>query len=319
MIIIEVEGLTKSFGDQVVVNDVRFFVNKGEIFGLLGPNGAGKTTLIRMLSTLLVPDKGKAKIFNFDISKEGKQVRKRILLVRQESVSDPFITGRDLLEFYGKIYGLNKTERSQWINMIIKKFQLEGDIDKLIRECSGGTKRKIMLGKALLINSDCIFLDEPTAGLDPRMRRTFWEFIKEVNRRGTTILLTTHDMQEADTLCDRVALMDKGKIIAIDTPDNLKRKIKGRNIIDVTGQKLRDCKKEIDKLAYVEKAQCKQSQKAEELNMLENLIIYVDDAESRLTEIISLLKKYGATIDSVRVRTPTLEDVFLHYTGRGLD
>ncbi|MEM0201149.1 MAG: ATP-binding cassette domain-containing protein, partial [Candidatus Micrarchaeaceae archaeon] len=225
---IEVESLVKKFKDLIAVNGISFKVNSGEIFGLLGPNGAGKTTTIKMLTTLVEPTSGKAKIAGFDINKDKSKVRKNIGIVFQDPSLDDKLTGRENLIFHGMLYGLDTKVMKKKISEVLKLVELEDKADIFVENYSGGMKRRLEIARGLIHQPKIIFLDEPTVGLDPQTRRKIWEYIIELNKKHkTTIILTTHYIEEADFLCRRVAFVDHGKIVALDTPEKLKNRMGG--------------------------------------------------------------------------------------------
>ena len=238
--IIEVRGLTKIYeeGNVLAVDNIDFNIKKGEIFALLGPNGAGKTTTISMLSTLLTPTKGTAIVNNFDVCKEPHKVRKSIGLVFQEPSLDTELKGWENLELHGILYKIPKKERRKRIEEVLKLVDLEDKADIFVKNYSGGMKRRLEIARGLLHRPKVLFLDEPTLGLDPQTRRKIWDKIKELNQGELqmTILITTHYMDEADELADRICIMDHGKIIAMDTSENLKKRISGE-IIEIEFEK----------------------------------------------------------------------------------
>ncbi|RLG31507.1 ABC transporter ATP-binding protein, partial [Methanosarcinales archaeon] len=222
---IEVRDLTKRYRGNgfAAVDHVSFSVENGEIFALLGPNGAGKTTTIKILTTLLKPTSGTAKIAGFDVSKDKDSVRRSIGIVFQEPSLDWRLTGRENLDFHARIYGIGRREREERIEEVLKLVELEDKADVVVDKYSGGMKRSLELARGFIHSPKVLFLDEPTLGLDTHTRRRIWDYIRELNdKEGVTIVLTTHHMEEADYLCERVGIMDQGKIIALDTPKNLK-------------------------------------------------------------------------------------------------
>jgi ABC-2 type transport system ATP-binding protein len=235
MSIIEVKELTKIFnGDLTAVDNISFTVEEGEIFGFLGPNGAGKTTTLNMLATLLRPTSGTATINGFDITKDQDNVRRSIGYVFQDPTLDIELTGRENLDFHGRIYGLTKEERQKRTKEILEVVQLTDRADALVKTYSGGMKRRLEIGRGLLHYPKVLFLDEPTLGLDPQTRRAIWEYIQRLNQEhNVTIILTTHYTSEADHLCERIQIIDFGKIVALDTAENLKARLEG-DIVGLT-------------------------------------------------------------------------------------
>ncbi|MFX0168631.1 MAG: ATP-binding cassette domain-containing protein, partial [Candidatus Hodarchaeota archaeon] len=235
MSIIEVKELTKVFnGNLTAVDNISFTVDEGEIFGFLGPNGAGKTTTLNMLATLLRPTNGTAIVNGFDILKEPDNVRRSIGFVFQDPTLDIELTGRENLDFHGRIYGLTKQQRQERIKEILEVVQLTERADVYVKTYSGGMKRRLEIARGLLHYPKVLFLDEPTLGLDPQTRRAIWEYIQRLNReQNVTIILTTHYTTEADYLCNRIQIIDFGKIVALDTTENLKAGLEG-DIVSLT-------------------------------------------------------------------------------------
>lgn len=228
MFAIETNNLTKEFDGIKAINDLNLKITQGEIFGLLGPNGAGKTTLISMLSTLLRPSSGTAKVNGFDIIKHRKEVRRSIGIVFQDPSLDTRLTGIENLEMHAGLYGVPKTERKNRINEILEIVALSDRANDIVRTYSGGMKRRLEIARGLIHYPKILFLDEPTLGLDPQTREYLWEYIKKLaDREKITILVTTHYMDEADFLCNRVAIMDHGEIKVLDEPENLKNSLEG--------------------------------------------------------------------------------------------
>jgi len=303
---IDIIGLSKHFDDLKAVDRISFSINKGEIFGLLGPNGAGKTTTIKMLATVLRPTNGNAKVWGYDIQESPDDVRRAIGIVFQDPAIDDYLTGEENLDFHARMYGMKKEIRKKRIKTVLKLVNLLDKADILVKEYSGGMKRRLEIARGLMHYPKVLFLDEPTLGLDAQTRRAIWEYIKKLNNEEKiTIILTTHYMEEADYLCDRVAIIDKGKILTIDTPDNLKETIGG----DIISLKVSNPKK-------LEKIYRKQTF-VKNIKMHDGFInLYVENAEKKIPRIIEMANKTGVEVESANIHKPTLEDVFLHYTGR---
>jgi len=245
MLTIETKNLTKEFNGLKAVDNISFGVEEGEIFGLLGPNGAGKTTTIKMLATLLKPTKGEAKVCGFDILRERDELRNSIGIVFQEPALDNRLTGFENLDFHARLYGLDSKTRKKRVQEVLTLVELEDKANIIVRNYSGGMQRRLEIARGLMHYPKVLFLDEPTLGLDPQTRHRIWDYILKLNQKEKiTIILTTHYMEEADILCQRVGIIDFGKIVALDTSQNLKNIFKKPTLEDVflhlTGRKIRD-------------------------------------------------------------------------------
>jgi len=297
---IKTESLTKTFGKITAVSELDLEVEEGEIFGLLGPNGAGKTTLISMLCTILKPTSGRDWVNGFDIVKEPGKVRKSIGIVFQQASVDDLLTGRENLALHNLLFEVPKAVRKQRIDEVLAIVNLEKRADDFVNTYSGGMRRRLELARGIMHHPKILFLDEPTLGLDPQTREHIWEYIKELaEKECMTVMLTTHYMEEAEELCDRVAIIDYGKIVALDSPEALKSRIAG-DVVTVK-QKIPDIER-IRKLDYV--------MKAEEKDGLQ--YISIKDASKHLQDLLT----NTGPIEFVEVRRGTLNDVFLHFTGR---
>ena len=239
-----IEKLTKKFEDKMAVEDLSLQVAKGELFGLLGPNGAGKTTIINILCGLVKPTSGTAKIFGFDVQKETQRVKEQIGVCIQETAIYPYLTAIENLELFGKLYGMNKKLIKERSKMLLTKMALTEDAKRVTAKYSGGMKRRLSLALALIHDPQIAFLDEPTVALDPQSRHAVWDFIKDQKTKGKTIILTTHYMEEAEELCDRIGIIDHGKLIALGTPKELIAKNQVKNLeevfIQLTGSNMRE-------------------------------------------------------------------------------
>ena len=306
MDIIITYGLTKKFGDLTAVNNLSFNVKKGEIFGFLGPNGAGKTTTIKMLTTLLNPTSGTATIAGFDIIKQRDEVRKNIGVVFQEPALDVELTGKENLEYHARMYGLSRDKRKKRINDVLELVNLWDKRDVLVKNYSGGMKRRLEIARGLMHYPVVLFLDEPTLGLDAQTRRAIWAYIKKMNKEeGTTIFLTTHYMEEAEYLCNRVGIIDYGKLLVIDDISNLKNSV-GKDVITLSCTDADRFVKILENEKWVEK-----------IKRHEGLVTFgVEKGDEKIPEIIEIARKQDIRIKSISVRKPTLDDVFLSYTGR---
>jgi ABC-2 type transport system ATP-binding protein len=241
---IETHGLTKVFNRFTAVDHVDLIVRRGEIYGFLGPNGAGKSTTIRMLCTLISPTAGTAKVDGYDIVKEGNEVRKRIGLVSEKMIMYPRLTALENLMFFGRLYGIDRETLRKKSEQLLEMVKLTPFKDKLVGGFSSGMRQRVNVIRAILHDPEILFLDEPTTGLDPQSTRFVRDLVRELRQRGHTIVLTTHIMEEADELSDRVCVIDHGKIMAVDTPQGLKQKYNTERLLDVflelTGRELRD-------------------------------------------------------------------------------
>jgi len=306
--IIETENLTKIFDGNTAVDHIQFSVNKGEIFGFLGPNGAGKTTTIKMLTTLLYPSEGSASIAGFDILKQRANVRENIGVVFQEPALDTELTGRENLDFHARMYGLESETRKKRIQQVLTLVDLGDKIDVIVKHYSGGMKRRLEIARGLMHSPTVLFLDEPTLGLDTQTRRAIWEYVKQLNREeNTTIFLTTHYMDEADFLCDRIGIIDHGKILVINTVDTLKKSV-GHDVITLSCSDSGRLQKRLEQEPWVSNITPHAS----------FLTLGVERGEEKIPTIFDIARTINISISSIDVRKPTLDDVFLYYTGRSM-
>ena len=304
--IIEVRDLSHSFGEVVAVDSVSFTVRKGEIFSFLGPNGAGKSTTINVLTTLLPIQKGEVRIAGHNVATEPSLVRKAIGIVFQEETLDRDLTVWEILEFHGRLYSMPRDERRARIDEMIRLVELEKKRDELIKHLSGGMKRRLEIARGLMTRPEVLYLDEPTLGLDPQSRLRVWDYIRQVNREGTTIFLTTHYMDEADSLSDRISIIDHGKIIVSGTSDELKNALGEDMIYLETGD---DAKTTGILTGLPEVRGVKPSFRG--LSVTLN-----NEGTKTLPVILDRLKEGGVLIRSANLKKPTLDDVFVHFTGR---
>jgi ABC-2 type transport system ATP-binding protein len=241
---IVIENLTKKFEDVTALDSLSLEIEKGELFGLLGPNGAGKTTLIKVLCGLLEPTSGSANVAGYDIRKEAAKVKELIGVCPQDATAYSFLTGRENVELFGNLEAMPKEKLKKNADELLEKMSLTEDADRRLGKYSGGMKRRINLIIALVHDPEIAFLDEPTVAMDPQSRHAVWDFIKELERKNKTIILTTHYMEEAQELCDRVGIIDHGKLIALGTPKQLMDKFQAKNLeevfIELTGRKIRE-------------------------------------------------------------------------------
>ncbi|VVB89419.1 putative ABC transporter ATP-binding protein [uncultured archaeon] len=308
---IETDRITKKFGDITAVNNISIEVGTGELFGLLGPNGAGKTTLISMLSTMIEPTAGSAKVWGFDVGRESSKVRQNIGMVFQDTTLDDRLTGRENLDLHGRLYGLDSKTRKKRIAEVLSLVELADRADAIVKTYSGGMMRRLEIARGLMHHPHVLFLDEPTLGLDPQTRTHIWEYIRTLNKEeGVTIVLTTHYMEEADHLCGRIAIIDNGEIVALDTPEALKEML-GGDVITLEAERREDT----TRLSEVYKNNgcvCIVSLKGNEV------FITVREGERQIPHVLALASDAGIPIRSVSLRKPTLDDVFLHHTGKAI-
>lgn len=306
--VIEVDQLTKMFGDLVAVDHISFTVKRGEIFGLLGPNGAGKSTTIKILTTLLNPTSGTAKICGYDVVRERDEVRRCIGIVFQDRSVDRRLTGRQNLDFHARMYSMSKEEREAKIEEVLDLLELKGKENVPLSNVPEGVRRRFEVARGFMTYPEVVFLDEPTIGFDIRARMDLWNQIRRAKEiEGTTVVLTTHFIDEADYLCDRVAIIDHAKIIALDTPDKLKEAV-GTDVISV---QTADHQQE----AFLELAK-----KLEWVKRVEeygnSLMLSVEGHDGRVPDLIDFADQHGIQIIGIDEHRPSLEDVFVHFTGR---
>jgi len=309
---ITTQDLTKKFNGLVAVDHINFKVKSGEIFGLLGPNGAGKTTTINMLITLLKPTEGTAYVSGFDIRREPEKIRERIGVVFQDMTVDRNLTGYENMWLHGKLYNIPEKELKRKIKELLEFVELEKWANVELRKYSGGMIRRLEIARGLLHTPEILFLDEPTLGLDPQTRAHIWDYIRRTKKeKDMTILLTTHYMDEAEKLCDKIAIIDHGKIIAIGTPEQLKKMI-GGDIIYITISKENHNIK-----SFMEAIKNDVSEKIKILNT-NTLAITVENAPEKIPLIFDTAQSNGVKILEIKYSRPTLDDVFLQLTGRKL-
>lgn len=298
---IEISGLTKKFGDFIAVDHLDLKVYKGEIFGLLGPNGAGKTTTIRMLCGLMAPTEGSIKILGYNIPEQRNEAIRKIGYMAQRFSLYEDLTVYENMEFYGRLYGLKGSLLRERILKLLDFLELSEFKDRLAGKLSGGMKQRLALGVALIHNPSLLILDEPTAGVDPSLRRAFWNYFRSLNKEGTTILVTTHYMDEAEN-CDRIGLMSKGKLIAIGSPRELKRKAFGGDVIELK------IKGDIDSLPL----KILETRKENDITIVRAVL---NDISKELPNIFNLLDSYNIKLISVEPINISLEEVFIKLLG----
>ncbi len=306
---ISARDLTKRFGDLVAVNGISFDVEEGEIFGFLGPNGAGKTTTINMLVTIMRPTAGEAYVAGYSVRDEPVKVRESIGVVFQDNTVDRNLTGWENLYIHGLIYGLGGEELKRKVNEALEFAELTKFKDVVVKNYSGGMMRRLEIARALMHHPKVLFLDEPTIGLDPQTRAKIWDYIRRLREeKGVTIFLTTHYMDEAEELCDRVAIIDHGRIVAMGSPEDLKREL-GGDALYLKGSG------DLEGLAE----EAVDEGVALSFRMLDGAVaLRVSDASRAIPAIFKLASELGIAIEEIKYSQPSLGDVFLHYTGREL-
>ena len=307
---IEVDRLTKRFGDLVAVNEVSFNVEQQEIFGLLGPNGAGKTTLIRILTTLTPPTSGTARVGGYDIVNGADGVRRTLGVIPQAFTSDPELTAKENMMIHAKLYGVPANQRDALIDRLLEAVELLRFGDALVKTFSGGMRRRLEIARGLVHSPKIMFLDEPTTGLDPVSRSHVWEMIRLLrDKSDLTILLTTHYMEEADKLCDRIAIVDHGKLVALDTPVRLKDSVPGTEIVEAEF--------EGEPADWIE--QLRTLDHATGATEHDGVVhITSHDGPATVAALMDTARARKVTVKRVSVQSTTLDDVFLHYTGTAL-
>jgi ABC-2 type transport system ATP-binding protein len=303
---IDASELTMRYGSLVAVDHVSFKVLKGEIFGFLGPNGAGKTTTIKILTTLLRPTSGKASVLGHDVVSEGSKIRPKIGVVQQEQSYEYALSVDGNLDLYGVLWNVSKEERKKRIELLLDKFGLRAARKTAPPELSMGQRRRLQVAREFMHDSELMFLDEPTTGLDPQARRVTLDFIREKARNGVTVFFTTHIMEEAEYVCDRIAIIDRGRILALDTVKNVKQKFGGVSVIqvrfaDYSGDDL--CRR-LQSLSGVQRVICPQQRD-------EPFKLFVEDANKLMPEIIEVAATLRLRITELRVEEPSLDDVFV--------
>ncbi len=303
---IETKDLFKRFEDVEAIKGITLDIDEGELFGLLGPNGAGKTTLISMLCTIERPTSGSASIYGHDVRKEPDTVRGLIGIVFQDPSLDSNLTGMENLEFHGRLYKVPRSEIAERINDVLELVELSDKADIIVKKYSGGMKRRLEIARGLLHHPKVLFLDEPTLGLDPQTRRHIWDYIVRLKKeKQITIILTTHYMDEADQLCDRIAIVDHGKVVAMDTPENLKHDVGGDVVIMTIPKGGEELKVKLEQFEFVKSTQLVDG----------TLRLSVDKGETAIPVVMDVARQEGIAVPSISLREPTLEDIFIKYTG----
>jgi ABC-2 type transport system ATP-binding protein len=307
---IQVQDIIKKFGNFTAVDGITFHVGHGEFFGLLGPNGAGKSTLIRMMTTLIPTTSGTAKVNGFDVMKEADSVRRSIGVIPQAMTSDLELSVEENLLIFSKFYGVPREKRKRLIPELIAAVELTAWADKPVKNLSGGMRRRVEIARGLVHEPKIFFLDEPTTGLDPVSRVAVWEMLQKIKQeRDLTVLITTHYMDEADKLCDRIAIVDHGKLVALDSPMKLKASIPGKNVLEVSFSS--------PPADWID--QLKALPEVESVSSHENIFrISSQNGPATTMALMELSARAGISVHSLSVQSTSLDDVFVHYTGRQL-
>jgi len=304
-IALQIRNLTRRFDNLVAVDNISFEIRQGEVFGLLGPNGAGKTTTLSMLATMLVPTSGSATVNGIDIGADPDGVRRSIGIVFQDQSLDEELTAAENMDFHGRLYRIPSEIRNPRITELLTLVELNDRRNDIVKTFSGGMRRRLEIARGLLHHPSVLFLDEPTLGLDPQTRNHLWQYIAALAKeKGITVILTTHYMEEADRLCDRIAIIDHGKIIAIDTPKNLKEGL-GGDLVTIGSP---------NPAGVVEALQEPWVTRVETRH--DTVVVSLSNADEHLSTIVTLLNTRHIPITAISVHKPTLEDVFLSFTGK---
>ncbi len=318
-----VEGLQKTYPGTrksppvEAVRGISFEVESGEFFGLLGPNGAGKSTTLGCITTLIRATSGRIEVDGIDVTRNPAEAKRRIAVVPQTRNLDRDLTVREILTYHGRYFGLPPEERESRANRLLQELHVADKANAKPQTLSGGQQQRVMIARALMHDPKILLLDEPTTGLDPQARRLLWETLRELHGRGLAIILTTHYMEEADRLCQRLAIIDHGKILTSDTPEALKRSLPGGQILDLwikTADSLGAVLVQIDGVLRHEEVEVE----LEERDGLKRLRLFVEPRDGVLDDILHAVREKKATLHHVSLTTPSLEDLYIHLTGKEL-
>jgi ABC-2 type transport system ATP-binding protein len=313
---IEAEGLVKRYGEVQAVDGVSFAVPEGTVFGLLGPNGAGKSTTVRILTTLTRADQGCARVAGLDVREDPTGVRRSIGVVGQKSGVDPEATGRENLRLQGQVYDLPAAEREQRVDDLLERFRLADAADRLVSGYSGGMQRRLDVALGLMSRPKVLFLDEPTTGLDPEVRAEMWHEIEALAREhGVTVLLTTHYMEEADRLCGRVAIIDHGQILTVDTPEALKGSLPGAHVLDLDARAQSALAPLLERIPGVARVEVMPDGAGDGY---ERLRLFVAPGDGLLDRVLHAVRDARGDLRHISLQAPSLEDVYVHLTGKEL-
>lgn len=309
---IKANGLTKKFGDVVALNGIDIEVEEGTVLGLLGPNGSGKTTIVRILATLIQADSGSASVGGFNVATQQDDVRNVIGLTGQYAAVDEYLTGRENLELFGRLFHLSKFDAAKRAAELLERFDLSDAADRGIKGYSGGMRRRLDLAASLIGRPNVLFLDEPTTGLDPRSRQGMWKVIEELVSEGTTVLLTTQYLEEADQLANRIVVLDHGNVIAKGTSDELKSEV-GGDRIEIVVDRVSDLVKTAELINGIGSA----SATIEEVT--KTVLLPVSGGSKAIVDVVRKLDENNIVIADIALRRPTLDDVFLSLTGHATE
>jgi ABC-2 type transport system ATP-binding protein len=326
MSILVVENLVKTYPGTrksppvEAVRGVSFSVEPGEFFGLLGPNGAGKSTTLGCISTLVRPTSGRILVDGVDVGRRPSEVKRRIAVVPQMRNLDRDLTVREVLTYHGRYFGLAAAEREARATRLLEEMQIADKAAAKPLTLSGGQQQRVMIARALMHDPRVLLLDEPTTGLDPQARRLLWETLRALHGRGVTFILTTHYMEEADRLCQRLAVVDHGRVLTLDTPAALKRSLPGGQVLDLwmhAPQPLAPRLREVPGVLNIEAVDAGGLDVAGG-DGVERVRLFVDPADGLLDRVLRVVREGGADLHHVNLAQPSLEDVYIHLTGRGL-
>jgi ABC-2 type transport system ATP-binding protein len=318
---LSVENLVKTYPGSrksppvEALRGVSFSVETGEFFGLLGPNGAGKSTTLGCITTLVKPSAGRVLVDGIDVARDPRGAKRRIAVVPQTRNLDRDLTVREVLTFHGRYFGLPAREREQRADRLLQEMQLSDKASAKPLTLSGGMQQRLMIARALMHDPTVLLLDEPTTGLDPQARRMLWETLRGLHLRGLTLILTTHYMEEADRLCERLAIIDHGRILTLDSPAELKRGLPGGQILDL---RLRGSVPLADRLGAVAGVSRVEKVAHEDGEDVERLRLFVDQGDGLLDRVLHAVRDGGADLHHVSLQSPSLEDVYIHLTGKEL-